>query len=127
MMVLLVSMLMNAHSLVMMLSVTMLLVMTLMDHLNVLVSLATLILHALTTTNTKMVLIIVSKMHHVPTPTEASHALVIQAAKVKVMSVPTSMSVLLNMLIKTSADQTFIHRIPLQDIFVVARTASLVS
>ena len=127
MLMLIASMMKDAHSLVMMLSVTMLLVMTLMDHLNVLVSLATLILHALTTTNTKMVLIIVTKMHHVPTLTEASHALVIQASKVKMMSVPISMSALLNMLIKTSTDQTLIPRIPLQDIFVVAQTASLVS
>ena len=66
-------------------------------------------------------------MHHVLTLTEASHALVIQASKVKMMSVPTSMSALLNMLIKTPADETLIPRIPLQEIFVVAQTASLVS
>ena len=79
MVVLLVSMLINALSLVMMLSVTELLVMTLIDNLNVLASLATLVLHALTTAYTKMVLIIATKLHHVPTPT-----------------VPTSMSALLN-------------------------------
>ena len=126
MVVQLVSMLMNAHSLEMMLSVTMPLVITLMDHLNVLASLATLVLHVLTTTNAKMVPIIVTKMHHVPTPTEALHALVIQASKAKVMSAPTSMSALLNMPIKTFADQTPIARIPLQDIFAHVQTASLV-
>ena len=120
------SMLRNVHSPVMMLFVTMSLATTLMDHSNVLASLATQVLHVLTTTNVKMEPIIVMKMHHAPILTVASHVLVIQASKGKEMSAPTSMNALPNMPIRTYVDQTPTVRIPLQDIFAHVQTVSLV-
>ena len=60
------SMLRNVHSPVMMLFVTMSLETSLIDHSNVLASLTTQLLHVLTTTNAKMVPMMVMKMHYVP-------------------------------------------------------------
>ena len=125
MVVQLVSMLMNAHSPMMMLFVTMPLATVLMDHSNVFASSATQVLHVLTTMNVKMVRIIVMKMHHVPILTVASHELVTQASKVKVIYAPTSMNALPNMAIRTSVDQTPILRIPLQKIFAHAQGVSM--
>ena len=119
------SMLRNVHSPVMVLFVTMPLATILMDHSNVLSPLTTQVLHVLTTTDAKMVPIIVMKMHHVPILTVASHVPVTQASKVKVMSVPISMNALPNMPIRTSVDQTPIVRIPPQDISAHAQTVSI--
>jgi len=68
----------------------------------------------------------VMTMHHVLILMVASHALVTKAMKVLVTSVPTSTSVLPNMPIKTTVDQTLIARIPLRVIFVLAHLASTV-
>ena len=64
MVVKLVSILMNVHSPLMMLFVTMPVATTLTDHSSVLASLATQVLHVLTTTNAKMVPMMMMKMHY---------------------------------------------------------------
>jgi hypothetical protein len=119
-------MLMNVHSLETMQSATMPPAKMLMDHLNVLASLATLVLHAMITMNAKMVPTIAMSMHRVPIPTVASHALATKATKEAVMFVKTSMSALPNMPTKTSVDQILIARIPLQVITANAQMAMLV-
>ena len=99
----LVSMLMNAHSPMMMLFVTMPLATTLMDHSNVLASSATQVLHVLTTMNVKMVPIIVMKMHHVPILTVASHVLVTRDGLVTALAASTLTSAMLSRAAKTQS------------------------